>query len=123
MDRYAQILCSLLDRHPARLSIATATRLLLGRGKVYGYALARAGRFPVPVLGGGRGEPQYVRLQDVARFFADEAPSPSQITSVAYQPSPHLPQQNEEKRRVGRPTKAETERRQRIALAGRESAE
>lgn len=121
MDRYAQILCSLLDRHPARLSIATATRLLLGRGKVYGYALARSGRFPVPVLGGGPGEPHYVRLQDVARFFADEAPS--QITSVAYQPSPHLPQQNAEKRRVGRPTKAETERRQRIALAGRESAE
>lgn len=116
MDRYAQILCALLERHPARLSVEAASRLLLGKGKVYGYGLVRAGRFPVPVLGGGRGEPQYVRLQDVARFFADEAPS--QITSVADQPSAQSLPPGAGKRAIGRPTKVEVEQRRRLALGG-----
>ncbi len=97
MDRYAQVLSGLLERHSIRLSIEEATRLVLGKTKVTGYKLLREGKFPLPVHGGGK-EDYFVRLQDVAALLCD-VQLPQQEQAGA--PSTSAP------RRVGRPTRAE----------------
>ena len=111
MDRYAQVLSGLLERHSIRLSIEQATRLVLGKTKVTGYKLLREGKFPLPVHGGGQ-EDYYVRLQDVAAALCDV-----QVPQVAQPETPATPT----RRRVGRPTRAEQlaeERRAALATRG-----
>ncbi|WP_324343498.1 hypothetical protein [Thiomonas arsenitoxydans] len=97
MDRYSHILCSLLEKYPARICIEDASRLILGKGKVAGYELLKTSRFPVPVYG-GQGERHYVRIQDIAEFLSGE-----HAPDAAQQTQPPLGGQ----RRVGRPTRAE----------------
>ncbi len=111
VDRYAQVLSSLLEKHSIRLSIAEATKLVLGKSKVTGYKLLKSGSFPLPVYGGGK-EDHYVRLQDVAAALCD--------VQVPAQSEP--PHQAKSGRRVGRPTKAEqlAEERRRALVGGAE---
>ena len=97
VDRYAQLLSSLLEKHSIRLSIEDATRLVLGKTKVTGYKLVREGKFPLPVHGGGQ-EDYYVRLQDVAALLCDV-----EVPQAARPEIPPTPA----RRRVGRPTRAE----------------
>ncbi len=110
MDRYAQVLASLMEKHSIRLSIAEATKLILGKSKVTGYKLLKTGNFPLPVHGGGQ-EDYYVRLQDVALSLCDV-----QLPQQSEPPHP-----SKSGRRVGRPTKAEQlaeERRAALATRG-----
>ncbi len=97
MDRYAQVLSGLLEKHSIRLSIAEATKLILGKSKVTGYKLLKTGNFPLPVYGGGKDD-HYVRLQDVAALLCDVG-----VPQVARPEIPPTPA----RRRVGRPTRAE----------------
>ena len=97
MDRYAQVLSSLLEKHSIRLSIAEATKLTLGKSKVTGYKLVREGKFPLPVQGGGK-EDYFVRLQDVAALLCDVQLPQQEQAGASLTPAP---------RRVGRPTRAE----------------
>ena len=109
MDRYAQVLSGLLEKHSIRLSIAEATKLILGKSKVTGYKLLKTGNFPLPVYGGGK-EDHYVRLQDVAAALCD--------VQLPQQSEPPHPAKSG--RRVGRPTRAEQlAEERRAALAGR----
>lgn len=111
MDRYAQVLSSLLETHSIRLSVEQATRLVLGKTKVTGYRLLKEGKFPLPVHGGGN-EDYFVRLQDVAALLCDV-----QVPQVPQRETPPTPAP----RRVGRPTRAEQlaeERRAALATRG-----
>lgn len=113
MDRYSHILCSLLEKYPARICIEDASRLILGKGKVAGYELLKTSRFPVPVYG-GQGERHYVRIQDIATFLSGE-PAPDAAGQQNQLPLV------EPKKRVGRPTKAEAlAAERRIAMRGAE---
>lgn len=101
MDRYAQVLSSLLEKNSIRLSIEQATRLVLGKTKVTGYKLVREGKFPLPVHGGGK-EDYFVRLQDVAVLLCDvQLPQQEQADQSGAAPL------TTSRRRVGRPTKAD----------------